>query len=300
MVLLLLLIGLGLLIAGLAYYLSNQLLYPQVSSHPEKYRSEVEAGRFDPRIFETWEREEVRITSPYGYELFGLYFPIPAARKSVIIVHGITGNVFGSVKYMEPFRKRGFNVLLYDHRFHGRSGGPFSSYGFYEKEDLRAWVDWVYERCGTECIVGTHGESLGAATALQHAAIDPRPDFVVADCGFSTLEEELRVRIGEDYHLPPFPILPVANLFIRLRAGFTLKQVSPLQAVTHIESPVLFIHGKEDDYVPTQMSIDLYNAKPGAKALYLVPGARHARAQATDPEAYDREIGAFLERAGIR
>ncbi len=300
MVLLLLLSGLSLLVVGIAYYLSNQLLYPQVSSRPEKYRREVEAGRFDPRIFETWEREEVRIISPHGYELFGLYFPIPAAQRTVIIVHGITGNVFGSVKYMEPFRKRGFNVLLYDHRFHGRSGGPFSSYGFYEKEDLRAWVDWVYERCGTECIVGTHGESLGAATALQHAAIDPRPDFVVADCGFSTLEEELRVRIREDYHLPPFPILPVANLFIRLRAGFTLKQVSPLQAVAHIESPVLFIHGKADNYVPTRMSIDLYNAKPGAKALYLVPGAPHARAQATDPEAYDRELGAFLERAGIR
>lgn len=300
MVLLLLLSGLSLLVVGIAYYLSNQLLYPQVSSRPEKYRREVEAGRFDPRIFETWEREEVRIISPHGYELFGLYFPIPAAQRTVIIVHGITGNVFGSVKYMEPFRKRGFNVLLYDHRFHGQSGGPFSSYGFYEKEDLRAWVDWVYERCGTECIVGTHGESLGAATALQHAAIDPRPDFVVADCGFSTLEEELRVRIREDYHLPPFPILPVANLFIRLRAGFTLKQVSPLQAVAHIESPVLFIHGKADNYVPTRMSIDLYNAKPGAKALYLVPGAPHARAQATDPEAYDRELGAFLERAGIR
>ncbi|MFP4343139.1 MAG: alpha/beta hydrolase [Anaerolineales bacterium] len=298
--LLLFLIGLGLLIVGIAYNLSNRLLYPQVSSHLEKYRWEAEAGRFDPRIFETWEREEVRIPSPYGYRLFGLYFPIPDARKTVIIVHGITSNVFGSVKYMEPFRKRGFNVLLYDHRFHGQSGGPFSSYGFYEREDLRAWMDWVYERCGTECTVGTHGESLGGVTVLQHAAIDPRPDFVVADCAFSTLEQELRVRLWEDYHLPPFPILPVANLLIRLRAGFSLAEVSPLQAVAHLETPVLFIHGKEDAYVPTRMSIDLYNAKPGAKALYLVPGARHARAQATDPEAYDREIGAFLERAGVR
>ncbi len=293
------LLGLGLLLLGAAHHFTNILLFPEVRSHAEKYAEEVEAGHFDPVRFDQWPREEVRIAAPHGYELFGYYFPVPGSHKTVIIAHGITSNLYGSVKYLPLFRERGFNALLYDHRFHGESGGAFTSYGYYEKDDLRAWVDWAYDRCGEECIVGTHGESLGAATVLQHAAIDPRLDFVVADCPFSTLEAELRHRVRQDYGLPPFPLLSLANLLTRLRAGFSFAQVSPLDAVSRVKTPVLFIHGAEDTYVPTRMGEALYAAKPGAKRLYLVPGATHARSVAVAPEGYDRQVGEFLAELGI-
>ncbi len=70
---------------------------------------------------------------------------------------------------------------------------------------LQILVDWAFQQLDETGIVGTHGESLGAATTLQHAAIDKRISFAIADCPFSDLTELLKYRFKEDYHLPALP-----------------------------------------------------------------------------------------------
>ena len=52
------------------------------------------------------------------------------------------------------------------------------------------------------------------------------------------------------------------------------------------ELPMLFIHGDADDYVPTWMVYPLYEAKPGEKELWLVPGAGHAYSYRDNREEY--------------
>ena len=95
----------GFIFAGIA-------VYPRVIPYEETRRREIEAGKIRPDVFYSWPREEIFIQSPYGYRLHGLYFPQPGSNKTVVIVHGINWSLFGSVKYMPNFRKRGFN-----HRF---------------------------------------------------------------------------------------------------------------------------------------------------------------------------------------
>jgi fermentation-respiration switch protein FrsA (DUF1100 family) len=58
--------------------------------------------------------------------------------------------------------------------------------------------------------------------------------------------------------------------------------------------PVMFIHGTEDTYVPTQMSVDMYNVKQGAKKLLLIPKAVHANAFSVDRELYTNETVQFI------
>ena len=73
-----------------------------------------------------------------------------------------------------------------------------------------------------------------------------------------------------------------------------------MKQVQKIRLPILFIHGEEDDFVPTYMARELYEACPSqAKELYLVPGAAHACAYAQDQARYEARVRALLQAAGL-
>ena len=283
------------LLTGYGFFLSGKVIHPLVKSREEVLRVECDKGTMDMTAFNLLPREEVRIHSPYGYQLHGLFFPKDGSKKTVIICHGITCTIYNSVKYMEIFINRGFNVLIYDHRNHGDSGGSNTTFGYYEKYDLKACTDWVLERCGKDCVVGLHGESMGAATALQNAAVDPRIAFCIVDCPFSDLAELLKYRLKVEYGFPMFPAMELTRLFSWLRTGMRLMEISPMRDIANVDIPVFFIHGKEDRYVPPQMSIDMYNSKKGIKKLYLAPNSRHAESVVMNREEYDGLVGEFLE-----
>lgn len=299
-VLALVLIVLIILILAGGFYLATRLVLPRRHSVEETYRIEVENGNLNAAEYESWPKRETVIQSPEGYPLFGIYFPIRDSRKTIIMVHGFTYGLFGSVKYMSMFRRRGFNILLIDLRHHGRSGGPNITFGFKEKQDIKAWITWSLAQLGPGGLVGTMGESLGAAVALQHAAIDQRPAFVIADCPYSDLERLVTYHLKKQYHLPAIPLLYVGEFWCRLLSGMTFENASPLPVMTKIESPVLLVHGENDDYVPAFMSRDLFEAKTtGLRQLYIAPGAGHAQAFSSNPEGYDRQVSDFLAECSI-
>ncbi len=278
---------------------SNKVIYPKTRSHSETYSIETENGKLNKEWFENLPKEEIAIDSPYGYKLYGIFFPVEGLKKTVIICHGITYTLHGSVKYMNMFYKRGYNVLMYDHRNHGRSEGNNTTYGYYEKYDLMAFTDWVLNKCGFDCKVGIHGESLGAAVALQNSAIDPRVTFYVADCPYSDLTAQLSYLLKRDYRLPAFPLLNITGIISRIRAGFSFKQVSPINDLKNVSTPIFFIHGVDDLYILPRMSEDMYKVKNGVKKLYLAPNARHAEAYWNNQEEYDKLVGEFLEQIGM-
>lgn len=288
------------IIIAISFYFSNIVLQPKVKEYKHTYEREVSAGKIIEKEFNCWMKEEVFIKSPDGYNLHGLFFPLEGSKKTVILVHGITWSLFSSVKYMDMFRKRGFNILIHDHRNHGMSEGSTTTYGYLEKYDLKCWADWIFNRMGSDCIIGMHGESMGAATVLQNSAIDPRISFYIADCPYSDLTDLFKIRLKEDYHLPSFPLLMVSSMICRLKGGILYGWVSPILDVSNVETPILFIHGKDDKYVPCSMSINLHEAKKkGIKELYLAPNAGHAEAYWNNKTEYDLVVEKFLRKIDV-
>ncbi len=287
-----------LLLAG--FYFSTRILYPRVQSRQYWMQVDQDAGLIDPLAWEKQPKEAVQVPSPYGYTLAGYFVPFPGSHKTVIILHGITASIGTSIKYMDIFQRHGFNVLLMDLRMHGESGGRNCTYGYYEKYDLKATVDWVYQRMGMGGVVGVHGESLGASIALQYAAVDDRAGFIVANCGYSDLRELLAYRLKYDYHLPGWLFLPLSDFFCTIISGMSFDAVSPIRDIPHIQAPVCFIHGADDKYVPLEMAKQMFNAKlRGIRHLYVASGARHAEAYVVDAEAYGKNIEEFLSRFGM-
>jgi uncharacterized protein len=286
---------------GAGYYFARVLIYPNIFPVEETYRQDLQAGRFTAEDYAAWPTTELKVRSPYGYDLAAIYHPLPGSQRTVVLSHGITWSRVRSMTYAMPFYRRGFNVLIYDLRHHGNSGGPNTSFGYYEKDDLKVMVDWALAQLGPGGRVGTFGESLGAATTLQHAAIDPRIAFAVADCSFSDFPTLLRFRLREDYKvLPAFPLLNLAQFFTRLLAGWSFEQASPLPLIPRIQTPVFFIHGQKDTYVPTKMAQELYAAKQqGIRKLYIAPNAGHAETLLKNPVEYDQQMGEFLNEIGL-
>lgn len=284
---------------GVSYRFTKMAIYPVVRSHENALARELEIGNWKLEDFEALPKETFSLPATNGETLFGYIIPYPNSTKTMVFSHGITYNLYGSVKYMWMFRRLGFNIVLYDHRNHGKSSGEVTTFGYYEKKDLAMVLDEVEKRFGKGTVIGTHGESMGAATVLQHVAVDERVSFVIADCPFESAYSEFEHRLSEEYHFPAFPILPLASLICKLKTGVGFENMSPIATIESVQTPIMWIHGLEDDYVPPEHSLHMYELKKGPKAYYWVQGAKHAKAYYTDPERYEERVEAFLRENGF-
>ena len=119
---------------------------------------------------------------------------------------------------------------------------------------------------------------------------------MLADCGFTSPWEIIRHVAKADFHLPAFPLLWLLDLWCRALAGFSLKEADTRKALGSSSLPVLFLHGKEDKFVPVSMTEENYRACRGEKDLYLVPGAAHAQSYGTDTPGCQARIEKLLRR----
>lgn len=284
-------------LSALGIYFTNRLMYIKKKEDDLILEREKAAGRFLPLDFDLLPKRSINLQSPFGYQLKAVLAEPHRTNLYVIICHGVTENKTNSVKYMNLFLNRGFNVVIYDHRRHGESGGKTTSYGHYEKFDLQAVVDWLRKEKGPLLQLGIHGESMGAATMLLYAGmLNDRADFYVADCPFSSFEEQLAYRLKKEMKLPPKIFIPFANVFLKIRDGYSIKDVSPISVIQHIQKPILFIHSRKDDYILPSMTLELYEKKLGPKMLFLADNGVHAQSLNENKENYEKAIDDFLEK----
>ena len=271
----------------------NRVLYPKTKSYQEAKEKVISQGFFPEEYIDSLPFEELLIKSPYGYILHGRLYPNDS-KKYVIIVHGITMNIYGALKYLPFFYKKGFNVVVFDQRYHGLTAGPNTTYGYFEKWDLHNITDYLFTTYGSDISVGLHGESMGGGISVLNMGIDKRVDFGVIDCAFSDLPELFSMMLADELHIHSKKLLSFINLFIRQSSGFSIDEVSPIKEIPSIEKPMLFIHGEKDTYIPVKMAKIMYAFKLHNKYLYLAKDGEHATSMASDPDRYDVELTKFL------
>lgn len=272
---------------------AGRVIYPSTKSYERARELLLEDNVLDESYIDGLESEDLNFTSPYGYNLYGRFYPADS-RRFVIIVHGITMNIIGSFKYLPMFHRLGYNVVVYDQRNHGKSGGENTTFGHFEKWDLKVITDYLFKRFGDDISVGLHGESMGACVAILNMAADHRIAFTISDCGFSDLPDLLLIRFREETNIRSKKLLSATNLFIRSKAGFSIDDVSPIRELPAITNPILFIHGEDDTYIPMKMSKSMFSFKLNKKFLYTVKGAGHAKSYAANSREYEKVVCGFL------
>jgi uncharacterized protein len=116
------------------------------------------------------------------------------------------------------------------------------------------------------------GQSLGAAIALQEAAIDSRVTTVIAAETFADLRSIATERAP--FFFTP-GVIRKGLAMAETLAGFVVDDVSPLKAAASLTIPVLLIHGAADHATLPEHSRRIAAALAGPKRLILVQGADH-------------------------
>ena len=219
------------------------------------------------------------------------------SNKWVITVHGYTSEGINMSSYAKNYYDMGYNVLIPDLRSHGLSEGDYIGMGWDDRLDIISWINNILEdNADAEIIL--HGVSMGAATVSMVSGEDLPSNVkaIVADCGYTSVWDEFAYQLDDLFSLPQFPILNVSSLVSKVRAGYFLGTASSLKQVEKSKTPILFIHGDKDDFVPYYMMEELYNATSSEKEMLTIKDAGHAKSSEVDPETYWTTVYNFTNK----
>ena len=241
--------------------------------------------------------EDMYITAEDGLKLHATYFPYEGSKKVVICFHGYTSEGLNDYSTLAIFyRKHQYNLLIVDERAHGRSEGKYIGFGCLDRHDAKLWIQKAIERVGEDCRILLHGDSMGGSTVLMTTGLElpSQVKAAISECAFTSAWEVFSSVLKSSYHLPPFPIMQIANQMVKKNAGYELDECNARGEVAKAKVPILFIHGEEDSFVPCSMVHELYEACQTQKKLVIVKGAGHVESCYKDAVLYEGAIESFI------
>ena len=278
-------IGASLLIA---WVISQQVL------HPKRRVEDHGLDDFGLRA------EGVSFPSRDGTRLAGWF--IPAANTpspAIVLSHGWARSRAELLPHADLLHRAGFAVLLFDYRHRGESEGDAVTMGLGEHRDLLGALDAIAARPEVDADrIAVLGMSLGSVVAILTAAGDRRVRALVAECPYATSGAIMTRALRHYFHLPRFPVAPLAKWLIERRLGESLAGADPAQAMARISPrPVFIIADERDAIFGADETERVFQAMAEPKQFWLVPGADHARGWQAAPAEYERRVVDFLRGA---
>ena len=214
----------------------------------------------------------------------------------MIMVHGYRGDGASIISPIKQMKKAGYNLLIPDLRGHGFSEGDYIGMGWDDREDIIQWIDYLLSKDPHASII-LYGVSMGGATVLDVAGekLPHQVKAIIEDCGYTSVWDIFKAHIDMN-NIESEVALHMASLVTKIRAGYYLEDVRPIEQVKKSQTPMLFIHGAEDNFVPFALVNELYNAATCQKEKLVIQGAGHANSCSVNSELYYRTIFHFIEK----
>lgn len=292
------------LIAATSYFLHTALTPRSFGDDYENV--EFESMKYHYPHIATWidsikpKMSDTIITNAEGLRLFARYLKYDSVRSNTaIIIHGYKSNSISMLHIAYMFHHDlHYNVFLPDLQSHGRSEGDEIQMGWKDANDVAEWINVSNGIFGQNSNTVITGISMGGATTMMLSSKE-LPNNVkcfIEDCGYTSVWDEFKSELKKQYHLPPFPLLYTASIASKMIYGWGFREASSIECVKASNKPILFIHGDNDTYVPTEMVYPLYEAKTEPKDIYLSPGSAHADSYRDNPAAYTLKVREFLDK----
>ena len=274
--------------AGVSYFIASGVTgaeREELEDHPRDYGLEHEDVEFPSRKGDV--------------TLEGWFLPSACCGPSLIIVHGISANRSSrqATEIAARLVEECFNVLLFDLRAHGSSGGDRITGGIDEAEDVLGAYDYMRSRGIDRRQIGVLGRSMGAGAAVLAAEAEPNIRALVMEGTYAEVYELIAFEVGRKTLVPEWiaPVfIPGASLLANILYGIDLGRLAPERAVKNIDLPILVIHGEDDTRIPTEHGIRVHEAAPSGSRRWIVPGTDHVEAFESYPEEYVDRVVDYL------
>jgi len=236
------------------------------------------------------EYEDITLITEDKIELKGWFIPSEAAgRKAIVVCHGYPADK-GDVLPFAAFLHDEFNLLFFDFRAMGESGGRVTTIGWREKKDFLAAVEYLKSKDMEK--IGAFGFSMGGAVIIMTNS--PDIDAIVSESAYADLESMVHVTY-RNFGVFRYPFVYATRLWSRLLIGVDPPDVSPVDCIKNIKVPMLLIHSEKDSMIPVEHARALKEANPKAE-LWVIGGIDHGGVWALMRDKYERRILDFLNR----
>ena len=243
--------------------------------------------------------ENVYFKTEDKVQLKGWFIPSEAySNKTIILMHGWGMNRADILKNTYFLHDLGFNLLYFDFRALGESGGKTSSIGYLELKDVAAAVRFLKETRPQFCEkIGLYGLSMGGMVAICEAARNPDIACVVAEASYYSFRRVVSRWAWVHHRVPYFPLIPIILHYIHKYLGVNPERYSPKYNIPRISPrPVFIIHGRYDNLVPAAQAKLLFKKAGEPKEIWLVPGAKHNKCAEVGGFEYKQRLADFFRQ----
>ena len=194
--------------------------------------------------------EKVKVETDDNIDLLAWYHNKDINKfKTILYLHGNAGSLENRIHKINHFEDMNINFLLLSWRgFSGNKGEP-TEQGLYQ--DARSAVKWLIKQGVFEENIIIYGESLGTGVTTE---IAQNKNFagIILESPFTSM-----VAAGKS----KYPIFPI-RLLLKDRYESDKK-------IKNIKSPVLIMHGEQDNIVPFWMGEKMFELANEPKYSYF-------------------------------
>jgi fermentation-respiration switch protein FrsA (DUF1100 family) len=200
--------------------------------------------------------EQVTFRTSDGLKLSGWYIPAKNAAFTVLFCHGNAGNMMHRLDSINIFNNMGLNCFIFDYRGYGNSQGVPGEAGTYL--DAKAAYRWLTrEKKIPPGKIIIFGRSLGGSIAA-HLAQKSRARSLIVESAFTSY-----VDIGRKF----YPYMPVRH--------FARFSYNTIEYIRNVRMPVMIIHSRNDEVVPFEFALELYETANDPKEFVEIWGSHN-------------------------
>lgn len=241
--------------------------------------------------------EFINFSATDGVRLAGAFIK-GSSPATIILLHGYGHSKTQLLPQALFLNRSGFNILLFDFRASGESGGDYITFGKEEIRDLEGAVNYLHTRKDiNHDQLGILGFSMGGSVAVLKGGDLKGLKAIVVNSSYSgfrsLIEQNFKEFAG---HMPFFPLGNLILYIIKVRTGAYFSEIRPLKNMRNLGNiPLFFIHGTKDRTVPVWDAVRMHSGSYGPAELMLVQGAGHNDTYTSQKDVYEKKITNFFK-----